>query len=71
MHAKDGRIAEIVLMNAVKHFHKDRHEPLAVTRIIIAREEDGVAVVAALDHMQGLTWNEITPEPRHEAPPSR
>jgi hypothetical protein len=43
-------------------------EPGAVTLVILAAEEDGLALVAALDHMQGLVGQKIPAEPRHPTP---
>jgi hypothetical protein len=43
-------------------------EPGAVTLVILAAEEDGLAVVGAVDHMQRLVRQEIPAEPRHATP---
>jgi hypothetical protein len=38
--------------------------------MVVVAEEDRFAVVAPLDHMQGLAFNEIPSEPRHATPKS-
>ncbi len=46
-------------------------EPVVVTAIVLRREEDRFAIVAALDHMQRLIGQKVASEPRHGRPPSR
>jgi hypothetical protein len=38
------------------------HEPVTIARVVVGPEEDGPAIVAALDHMQRLIGQEIAAE---------
>src|SRR6202008_935901 len=40
-------------------------EPFAVARVILGGKEDGVTVVAALDHVQRLIGKKVPAQPRH------
>jgi hypothetical protein len=46
-------------------------EPVAVTAIVVLTEEDGLAVIAALDHVLRLIGQEIKAKPCQAVSPRR
>ena len=52
-------------VNHAAIFSRRLGEPVAVARIIVVIEEDRLAIIAALDHVQRLLRQEITPQAWH------
>jgi hypothetical protein len=56
---------EHISMNRAAVTRGCRREPIAVAGVILFAKEDGLAIIAALDHVQRLIRQEVTSEPRH------
>jgi hypothetical protein len=73
-----GRLRRRQQMHVVGHQHigmdgaamarRRLGEPRAIELVVLVAKEHGLAVVAALDQMQGLIGQEISAEPSHGAP---
>jgi hypothetical protein len=55
-------------MDAAEIASRRLGQPVAVSGIILDGEEDGAAIVAALDDVQRLVGEEIAAEPGHRRP---